>query len=216
MSGVGRAARRRWWRHPLVHLVTIMLLAAAVYSNSFSVPFHWDGIRMLRDSAVIHDLDNLRDPALCERRQFQEQICRRQLAYHSFALNYAAHGYDVAGYHVVNLALHMVAALGVYALVLALFAAPRMRGSSLARDRTLIALCAASLFVAHPLQTMAVQGRMIWGIVALNAEDPDVGSRISFTYKVHGHLEGGFTELAPVVDRVIGAQLDRLGERLKR
>jgi hypothetical protein len=67
-----------------------------------------------------------------------------------------------------------------------------------------------------PLQTMAVQGRMIWEIVALNAEDPDVGSRISFTYKVHGHLEGGFTELAPVVDRVIGAQLDRLGERLKR
>lgn len=60
-----------------------------------------------------------------------------------------------------------------------------------------------------PLQTMAVQGRMIWKIEA--AED---GSNVSFTYKVFGHPEGGLAGIAPAVDQVIGEQLGRLAERL--
>ena len=62
-----------------------------------------------------------------------------------------------------------------------------------------------------PLQQMAVQGRMIWKIEA-TAE----GSNISFTYHVHGFLQGGFGGLAPAVDGVIGEQLALLGERLAR
>jgi len=58
---------------------------------------------------------------------------------------------------------------------------------------------------------MAVEGRMIWKIEA-TAE----GSRISFTYHVHGFLQDGFAGLAPAVDGVIGEQLARLGERLSR
>jgi hypothetical protein len=60
-----------------------------------------------------------------------------------------------------------------------------------------------------PLQTMAVQGRMIWKIEAL-----ENGSKLSFTYKVFGHPEGGLGGIAPAVDAVIGEQLNRLAERL--
>jgi hypothetical protein len=56
-----------------------------------------------------------------------------------------------------------------------------------------------------PLQQMAVQGRMIWKIEAVES-----GSTISFSYQVHGHLDGGFEGLAPAVDGVIGEQLNRL------
>jgi uncharacterized protein YndB with AHSA1/START domain len=62
-----------------------------------------------------------------------------------------------------------------------------------------------------PLQTMSVQGRMQWTI-----EKAEPGSRVTFTYRVFGHPEGGLTSLAPVVDGVIGEQLQRLGERLSR
>jgi hypothetical protein len=62
-----------------------------------------------------------------------------------------------------------------------------------------------------PLQTMAAQGRMIWKIEAAGA-----GNKITFTYKVFGHPEGGLAGIAPAVDRVIGEQLSRLGERLSR
>jgi len=62
-----------------------------------------------------------------------------------------------------------------------------------------------------PLQTMAVQGRMIWKI-----EATETGSKVNFTYHVFGHPAGGLAGIAPAVDAVIGEQLDRLGERLNR
>jgi hypothetical protein len=62
-----------------------------------------------------------------------------------------------------------------------------------------------------PLQTMAAQGRMMWKIEAV-----ENGSKVSFTYKVFGHPEGGLADLAPAVDGVIGEQLSRLAERLNR
>jgi hypothetical protein len=61
-----------------------------------------------------------------------------------------------------------------------------------------------------PLQTMAVQGRMIWKI-----EPAEAGSTITFTYKVFGHADGGLTGIAPAVDGMIGEQLTRLGDRLE-
>jgi uncharacterized protein YndB with AHSA1/START domain len=60
-----------------------------------------------------------------------------------------------------------------------------------------------------PLQAMAAQGRMIWKIEALEA-----GSRVTFTYRVFGHPEGGLAGIAPAVDGVIGEQLQRLVDRL--
>jgi uncharacterized protein YndB with AHSA1/START domain len=62
-----------------------------------------------------------------------------------------------------------------------------------------------------PLQQMAVQGRMIWTVAAV--ED---GSTVSFTYHVHGYVEGGLVKLAQAVDGVIGEQLTRLGEHEAR
>jgi len=60
-----------------------------------------------------------------------------------------------------------------------------------------------------PLQTLAVQGRMVWKIAAVGT-----GSSITFTYRVHGAMEGGFEGIAPAVDGVIREQLERLGQRL--
>jgi uncharacterized protein YndB with AHSA1/START domain len=59
-----------------------------------------------------------------------------------------------------------------------------------------------------PLQQMAVDGRMIWKI-----EPAESGSKVSFTYHVHGYAEGGFEQLAPAVDAVIGEQLSHLAAR---
>jgi hypothetical protein len=59
-----------------------------------------------------------------------------------------------------------------------------------------------------PLQTMSVQGRMIWKIEAV-----ENGSEITFTYRVHGSSEKGFEGIAPAVDSVIKQQLDRLARR---
>jgi hypothetical protein len=62
-----------------------------------------------------------------------------------------------------------------------------------------------------PLQTMAVDGRMIWKI-----EATETGSTVKFTYMVFGHPDGGLEGIAPAVDGVVGEQLNRLGVRLSR
>jgi Flp pilus assembly protein TadD len=74
----------------------------------------------------------------------------------SFALNYFVGGLDVTGYHVFNLAVHIVNSLLVYALVLLTFRTPRMKGTSIVSSSGLVALGAALLFVVHPVQTQAV------------------------------------------------------------
>jgi uncharacterized protein YndB with AHSA1/START domain len=63
-----------------------------------------------------------------------------------------------------------------------------------------------------PMVDMPVQGRMSWAITpAVDATSGVAdGSSINFTYHVHGYMEGGFAGLAPVVDGVIGQQLQRL------
>ena len=59
-----------------------------------------------------------------------------------------------------------------------------------------------------PFMDMPAQGRMSWSIS--QATEGATGSSITFTYRVHGYMEGGFAGLAPVVDGVIGLQIQRL------
>ncbi|HET6565369.1 MAG TPA: SRPBCC family protein [Xanthomonadales bacterium] len=63
-----------------------------------------------------------------------------------------------------------------------------------------------------PFMDMPAQGRMSW-VIAPAAEGA-AGSTITFTYRVHGYMEGGFAGLAPVVDGVIGEQLQALNALL--
>lgn len=59
-----------------------------------------------------------------------------------------------------------------------------------------------------PFMDMPAQGRMSWVIAPAPEGAP--GSTITFTYRVHGYLEGGFAGLAPVVDGVVDQQLQGL------
>ena len=89
---------------------------------------------------------------------------RRFVTYLTFALNYRIGGYSVVGYHIFNLAVHLINALLVYALVLLVFRTqvaqlphspgPAMNAAEI-RFR-MAALFSALLFTAHPIQTQAV------------------------------------------------------------
>jgi len=59
-----------------------------------------------------------------------------------------------------------------------------------------------------PFMDMPAQGRMSWVIAP--ATEGGTGSTITFTYRVHGYMEGGFAGLAPIVDGVNSLQLQGL------
>jgi tetratricopeptide (TPR) repeat protein len=150
-----------------VHMVLIAIIGMLAYSNTFSVPFMFDDKApngQIEDNLMIRDLGNF--ILALKGHDFSGKegyifVPRRFMGYLTFALDYKIHGLNVAGYHIVNLAVHIINALLVYLLVLLTF---RTRFISEARGEekedkgrgNTIALFSALLFVSHPIQTESV------------------------------------------------------------
>jgi len=135
---------------PLAALFLLSLLATLIYSNTFSAPFVFDDIKNIVDNPQVKDLKN-----------FLYLSGSRYVGFLSFALNHYFGGLHVVGYHLVNLFIHITNGFLVYSLVLLLFKAESQHSSLTTHDSPLttvpwIALAAAMLFVAHPIQTQAV------------------------------------------------------------
>jgi len=129
------------WAAPL-SLFCLAILILLAYSNTINGAFQLDDTVWITDNPVIRNLSNL--PAMLR--------SQRGLTMASFALNYAIGGLDPRGYHLVNIAIHILNSILVYillahTLILAGFARPRAKMLSL--------LCAA-IFSLHPVQTQAV------------------------------------------------------------
>lgn len=59
-----------------------------------------------------------------------------------------------------------------------------------------------------PLQGLGLTGALDW-IIVPNENDPQL-TEVTLTYRVNGYMQGGFGQLAPVVDQVQGLQLGGL------
>jgi len=143
----------------VLHAASIALLALlclSVYSNTFDSPLLWDEREYLLGNPIVQDLSYYAGPSKAAGTPESVPLSRRYVGYLSFALNYKAHGYDVAGYHAVNTAIHVISAWLVYALGFALFGTARFKVAIKGPSRGLAALMAAALFAAHPVQTEAV------------------------------------------------------------
>ncbi|HEX9021304.1 MAG TPA: tetratricopeptide repeat protein, partial [Nitrospirota bacterium] len=139
-------ARRPWTR-----IFLIVGLGVLAYANTFHAPFFFDDEPSIVFNPVVKDPGNFLSSPLG-----YEYAPRRFIGYLTFALNYKLGGLEVTGYHIFNLAVHIVNALLLYALLVLTFRTPALKGRSAPFTPELTALCAAVLFVVHPLQTQAV------------------------------------------------------------
>jgi Flp pilus assembly protein TadD len=138
-------------KKPAAHIFLLVLLGVLTYSGTFHVPFVFDDVYSISDNPIIKDLANF-----ISRPDGYAAYSNRYIGYLTFALNYRLGGLDVRGYHIVNLAIHLINALLVYLLVILTFKTDRLKNSSIAGSAGFIALFAAALFVAHPVETQAV------------------------------------------------------------
>lgn len=139
----------------------IVIVGVVIYANSIHVPFIFDDSQNVAFNEHLH-LKELSPQGLYEA-AFESPLPSRAVANLSFALNYYWSGEDpLVGMHVVNILIHVVSGLLVYALCLLW-----MRVSSegvLCRDpwsicdtrRQLISAIAALVFVAHPVHSQSV------------------------------------------------------------
>jgi len=130
-------------------LALVLLLGVVAYANSFSVPLQYDDITVLRKFVD----GSLRPGVTGGPRWFTDL---------TFSLNRLAHGERVAGYHAVNLAIHLLSAACLYHLLLSSLTALRSsfglsaEGGQASFLQRFIPFSTAAIFVCHPLQTQAV------------------------------------------------------------
>ena len=141
-------------RIPVVrlHIAFIVLAGALVYGNSLSGPLLFDDETSILNNTQIRRLSPVSVPLSPPA---DTPVAGRPLVNLTFALNYARGGLDVTGYHVVNVALHLLSALLLYGLVRRALGGPRV-GPLLGEDADVVALAAALVWVVHPLNTETV------------------------------------------------------------
>lgn len=130
----------------------LALAALLAYANSFSVPLLLDDWATIQENPRIRQLwplwEALSPPA-------NTGVGGRPVANLAFVLNHAATGDSLAGYHAINLAIHLAAALLLFGLVRRI-----VRGLAPSRpsqvDADLLAAGAAALWLLHPMQTQSV------------------------------------------------------------
>jgi hypothetical protein len=138
-----------------LHLVLIVLAGLLVYSNTFNVPFQWDEHFYIKENPLVRDPGSFFEPA-GEETGFYHIVKKRLLGYMTFALNYRLHGFDVTGYHIFNLAVHLLNGLLVYLIAMYACKTPVLVNSSLSKQSKYIAFFTGLIFVSHPVQTEAV------------------------------------------------------------
>lgn len=129
-------------------LLSIVFL---IYSSNLNGPFIFDDSR-IQNNPQIH-ITSL-SPQNLLRAGFESSPQTRPAANISFALNYYFHGFDTMGYHLVNIAIHALAAFFLYLFIQTTLNLP-LHQATYAKS-TLLPLAAALLWAVHPLQTQSV------------------------------------------------------------
>ncbi len=110
------------------HIACLVFLIIIIYSNTLNAPFQWDESLHLVDNPLVKDFRYFAHPAAGQWSEQYKFFIDRYVAFLTFALNYRIHGLSVAGYHIVNIAIHIANSILVYLLVLLTFRTPFFRG----------------------------------------------------------------------------------------
>ncbi len=140
-------ARFPAWLAPLA----LTLAVALVYANSLSAPFLFDDAGAVLGNPTIRDLTSL---AVLSPPADGSTTTGRPVVNFSYALNYAFGGENVVGYRVVNVAIHVLAALALFGLLRRTFLSLQPKLPLFNCEAA--ALAAAALWALHPLQTESV------------------------------------------------------------
>ncbi len=148
----------------------LVLATVAAYYNSFAGPFVFDDIPAITENASIRRLWPL-GPVLAPEIDGGLTVSGRPLVNLSLAINHALGGGAVAGYHLVNLLIHVLAGLTLFGVVRRTLIETVGRGhrtppsSSGRRDQAIppcrtdadaLAFSTVLLWLLHPLQTESV------------------------------------------------------------
>jgi hypothetical protein len=128
-----------------IRALILVVVAAVTYAGSVSVPFMFDDRPAIAESAAVRALPDIRAAidAVPE-----SPFASRPLPSLTVALNYAVHGLDLTGYHLVSIVTHLMCALLLFGVARQTF----MRAGGFAPTASLdLAWVTALIWAVHPL-----------------------------------------------------------------
>lgn len=128
------------------------LIVIFIYVDTLSGPFIFDDMPNIRDNPHIR----LTHLSLVDLTHVivKSRAPNRPVANISFALNYYIHRYNVVGYHLVNILIHLSCGLLLYLLIKSTLCITGSGASS--KYEQWIPLFTALLWMVHPLQTQSI------------------------------------------------------------
>jgi tetratricopeptide (TPR) repeat protein len=133
---------RKW------HFIVFILLGILVYSNTFLASFHFDDELFIMENYALRNIWNLKG--------IWDSYPSRFITLITFALNYYFNKFNVFGYHVFNLMVHLGSAILAWWLARLIFLCPEMKKSKLSQYSGSISVFTSLIFLSHPIQTEAV------------------------------------------------------------
>lgn len=130
----------------ILSIILIIILGVTVYGNSLNGQFIWDDEHLIKDNIYIRNWSHM--PQV-----FTEGIgAGSEMEYHfyrpfqivTYMVDYSLWKLNVKGYHLTNILLHILVAVGIYCLINVLF------------NDNLLSLLTGSFYVVHPIHTEVV------------------------------------------------------------
>ena len=137
--------------------ITLFIALILIYSNSFHCQWHMDDFGNIFNNPNIQ-LKSISGENIQKSfygRNKNEERLSRPLSYLSFALNYHIGGTNVFGYHVVNFAIHYIAAIFLFLLLYNTLRLPILK-EQYKTTAYPVALVSVFLWAIHPIQVSAV------------------------------------------------------------
>jgi tetratricopeptide (TPR) repeat protein len=132
--------------------ISIIVLATVIpYINSFETSFQLDDYHTIEVNKEIGNISRFTDLNL-----WKGIFYNRQLVNLTYTVNYLLNGYDLFGYHLFNLIIHIINSLLVFYLTKYLFESQIVKQSNFYKHKDLIALFTSLIFAVHPIQIQAV------------------------------------------------------------
>jgi tetratricopeptide (TPR) repeat protein len=130
------------------------VLGFFIYSHTLNGPFIFDDKAKIRGNTNIRMTELNLENLLKAGSNKKGSLSMRPVGYFTYALNYYFHRYDLKGYHIVNIIIHILTSIFLYAFIKTTLSLPSIKFKD--NQAYAIATFAALIWLVHPLQTQSV------------------------------------------------------------
>jgi hypothetical protein len=157
---MSKKCKPHYGRSPYIAFGLLLFLILTSYSNTFYSSWHLDDDAHITRNHRIHikslTLESIMGTFYAS--PLSAGKMNRPVANLTFALNWYVGKNKVTGYHIVNIAVHLVTAFLLYLTIINFYRTPKLERESQCEPASgyFIAILAAALWAVNPIQTQAV------------------------------------------------------------